>query len=405
MIQLSAALAAYFLFHAAFFGFASHVFGTHPARWKTLGVTFAVNFILFYAASMMMLPLPVNWTLVALLFSVEAKVLYRVPWTDCIGIALIGATVGLSGTIFMRSLCSLALGTPLTAFSNGADNEKALPVVLGFLLSAAAMRAIDIPNNRSVLITVMSERRTLAFLIVELVLCYLYLSLNLLLYESSLNSVIIKLWSIKTAVFVSLGAVMAVWFAYRMASVLSFARRRETLAREIAQNERASAEIEDIADHDELTGCFTRDFATRETARLLAEPRQPVTLVFADLDGLKTVNDLHGHEAGDSYIAAAAMALQSARGSVRDFVARYGGDEFLVVLTGAIAPATLAERMTMAQRTLDETARSERFPFEPTLSWGSASAGEGEGFEDLVARADAAMYRRKRSAKKPPPRA
>ena len=399
MIQLAASLISYFLFHAAVFGFASNMFGIRPARWKTLGVTFAVNFAMFYAVSMLALPLPANWTLVAFLFMIEVKLLYRAHWADCILVALMGAAIGLSATILARSLCSLALGTPLTMFGNGEDNEKALPVVMGFLFAAGSMRAIDIPNDRSVLATVMAERRTLVFLIVELALCYLYLCLNLLLYDSSLNSAVVKLWSIKTSVFVSLGTVIAVWFAYRMASVLSLARRRETLAQEIASDERASAELEELADRDALAGCYTRDYAVREASRLIAGHNMPISLVFADLDGLKKVNDQHGHEAGDSYIAAAASALQSTRSSANDFVARYGGDEFLVVLTGAISQTTLAELMNVAQRTMRATARDGGFPFEPSLSWGWTTATEADDFEALVARADAAMYRRKRSAK------
>ncbi|WP_080800777.1 GGDEF domain-containing protein [Arabiibacter massiliensis] len=398
MLLIVSAMIAYFTCHWAFFGFASHMFGMRPARYKTLGIAFAVNYGLFIAVTFLMLPLPVNWTMIAVLFAVEVKVLYRVNWADCLLVALLGTALGLSSTILMRSLCSLAFDMPLSLLGNGADNAKGLSVILGFLFSAVCLRVIDIPGNRSVLATIMAERRTLAFLIVELVLCYLYLCLNLLLYESSLNSAIVKLWSIKTSVFVALGGVLAVWFSYRMASVLAFARRRETLAREIASDERASAELEELADRDTLTGCFTRDYALREAARLFAQGGRP-TVVFVDLDELKAVNDRHGHEAGDAYLAAAASALQSVRASADDFVARYGGDEFLAVLAGPLAPGALAERMNVVQRSLRATGSSEGFSFEPSMSWGAATADEDEGFEDVVARADAAMYRRKRQVK------
>lgn len=400
MIQLLSSFTTYLLYHVAFFLFVSHLFGARPARWKVYGAAFAVNYGLFIALTMLEIPLILNWMIIALLFTVEIRLLYRVAWSSSLLIALLGACVGLSATIVMRSACALALDMPMAAFSNSytAMNLKALPVALGFLLAAVAWKSIDIQHNRRMLLVVTLEKRAQRFLIIEIALCYLYLCLNLLLFYSPLDSVLVKLWCLKTAVFVSMGSVLATWFSYRLASVFVQTRRHDALVREIDEDERLGAQLQQFADRDALTQCYTRSYAMRALGELL-ERDASFTVVFADLDGLKSVNDQHGHACGDAYIATAAAALEDLRSSTDDFVARYGGDEFLVVLRGSVNETLLVERMNVVQRELLETALESRFPFTPSISWGAASARPGDDIESLIARSDEAMYRRKHSAR------
>lgn len=400
MIELISCLIAYFFYHGAFFAFVSHTLDKQPARWKTYGITCAVNYGLFIALTMFEIPLMFNWLLIAVLFAGEIKLLYRTTWTTSLLLALLGACVGLSATIVMRAACALVLKVPLAAFSNNAEamQLKFLPVLSGFLFAAMAWKGIDIPHNRRILLVITLERRAQRFLAIEMALCYVYLSLNLLLFYSPLDSLLIKLWCLKTAAFVSSGAVLAIWFSYRLASVFVQTRRHDALVREIDAAEQLGAQLRQYADRDALTTCFTRNYGMHALRELL-EQRKPFTLVFADLDGLKSVNDQHGHAYGDIYIATAASALEDLRGSAEDFTARYGGDEFLVVLKGDVRESLLVERMNVLQRELLETAREIELPFEPSISWGAAQSQLDDDVESLIARADAAMYRRKRNAK------
>lgn len=396
VLQSVGSLATYFLYHVAFFAFVSHMFEKRPSPWAVYGAAFAVNYGIFFALTMLEVPLILNWTLIAALFALEVKVLYRRSWQSCLLLALLGACVGLSATIAMRAACALALDVPLAAFSNSYQtmNMKALPVSLGFLTAAIAWKGIDIPNNRRVLYVITMEPRAERFLVIEIALCYLYLCLNLLLFYSPLDSLLIKLWCLKTSVFVSMGSVLAIWFSYRLASVFVQTRRHEALLREIDADERLGAQLRQFADRDALTMCFTRSYAMRKLKKLL-EAGERFTLVFADLDGLKAVNDEHGHSYGDAYIASAASALADLRATADDFVARYGGDEFLIILRSDVNETLLSERMSVMQRELLESAKDIQLPFKPSISWGSAKAQPGDSLESLIARADEAMYRRK----------
>jgi diguanylate cyclase (GGDEF)-like protein len=97
---------------------------------------------------------------------------------------------------------------------------------------------------------------------------------------------------------------------------------------------RREAQAQRLADRDGLTGLYNR----RRMVELLAasisdasQQRQRVGLLFVDLDGFKGINDDYGHSAGDKLLITAASRI-AARTRTGDFVCRYGGDEFVVIL-------------------------------------------------------------------------
>jgi diguanylate cyclase (GGDEF)-like protein len=117
-----------------------------------------------------------------------------------------------------------------------------------------------------------------------------------------------------------------------------------------------------------------------------------VTIVSADLDNLKAVNDRYGHEAGDRLIRAAANLLRKhARGS--DRIARVGGDEFLLLMpeTDRQGATRYLTRVRAAIRRIQATEVSAL-----QLSFGAATVREGESLASVTARADAAMYAAKK---------
>jgi diguanylate cyclase (GGDEF)-like protein len=147
---------------------------------------------------------------------------------------------------------------------------------------------------------------------------------------------------------------------------------------------------------DPLTGLGNRsaweELIASEGARLERYHR-PVSIVSADVDGLKATNDRLGHAAGDRLIRAGADALRSqARGG--DVVARTGGDEFLVLLHEADAAG--AQRYVRRVRAAMARARQQPELGSLSVSIGSATRREGDRLEDVIARADRAMYAAKR---------
>jgi two-component system, cell cycle response regulator len=174
-------------------------------------------------------------------------------------------------------------------------------------------------------------------------------------------------------------------------------RERDHL-RTSANEARAQSELaQERAMTDALTGLLNRYGLQRVLSHEHAEARRynrPLSSLMIDLDNFKTINDTHGHSAGDTALQQVASILtEVVRRS--DMVFRYGGEEFLVLLpeTDLEGAASLAEkiRAAAAARLFGDGARA----FHLTLSAGASSLSDGESGNDMIARADVALYQAK----------
>ena len=149
---------------------------------------------------------------------------------------------------------------------------------------------------------------------------------------------------------------------------------------------------------DGMTGLWNRrHFDLRLESELSRAIRfsEPFAVVFTELDQMKAVNDTYGHQAGDTVLIELARRLTEATREV-DVVARWGGDEFTLLLpnTGVAGAIRLAEKVRHA--VASEPFRVEGGELNITISVGVAAYPEhGSSGKDLVAAADAAMYRAK----------
>ena len=158
------------------------------------------------------------------------------------------------------------------------------------------------------------------------------------------------------------------------------------LARDVTERSRREAELRLLASSDALTGLLNRHaFLALLDERLAAGA---AAVLFLDLDGFKTVNDRHGHAAGDRLLVEAADALRDVLG-VQDVAARLGGDEFAVLVAEPSAARALAVRVTERLRRLPSDSTGAT-----TASVGVA-VGAGVDGDALLADADLAMYRAK----------
>jgi diguanylate cyclase (GGDEF)-like protein len=138
-----------------------------------------------------------------------------------------------------------------------------------------------------------------------------------------------------------------------------------------------------------LTGLFNRAYFDAEMVRMFNSRHYPLSIVIADIDGLKFVNDNCGHTGGDQLIQQAALALQqSFRGE--DVVARIGGDEFAVILQNA--DETTVKEAIKRVRAFQAGINRDKSDYALSISLGSATAENSEQLSSAFKLADSRMY-------------
>jgi diguanylate cyclase (GGDEF)-like protein len=182
-----------------------------------------------------------------------------------------------------------------------------------------------------------------------------------------------------SAAFFLLFFVIIVLYSYSLTANIEKGRRR----------------LEAERDRDHLTGLLNRRALYERAECLLRDPvtgRAPLVVLFADLDRFKAVNDNHGHHVGDRVLAEIGRLFA---GSVRDtdLVARYGGDEFLLILhdMGLVEAAALAGRL---QQALADWSRRENVDLSLSVGLGQYP-DHGTDLKTVIERVDQAMYRSK----------
>ena len=163
---------------------------------------------------------------------------------------------------------------------------------------------------------------------------------------------------------------------------------------DVTARRKAEEYLRYLGAHDVMTGLYNRAFYEEEMKRLHGGRRFPVSILIADMDGLKQTNDSLGHQAGDKLIRRAAEALKAGFRQ-EDVIARIGGDEFAVIMPATDAP-TAKEALA---RVLTMIGLNNKFYGEPTLkiSLGVSTGEKGSDLEAIMRAADDEMYREKRA--------
>lgn len=177
-----------------------------------------------------------------------------------------------------------------------------------------------------------------------------------------------------------------------LAVLAAVSYRRLTVGRRVAR------ELKRVAGTDAVTGLANRRAMLERLDEALAHAHQTgqsLTLVMADVDHFKAINDRHGHDAGDTVLVAIGERLAATLRS-QDTLARWGGEEFLLLLpgTGLQAGQAIAERLRRAISAAPFTVAGESVAL--TITQGLATARPGMDAQSLIKAADQALYEGKR---------
>jgi diguanylate cyclase (GGDEF)-like protein len=195
-------------------------------------------------------------------------------------------------------------------------------------------------------------------------------------------------------------ALVLLFNVYAIYQQLQIRRMQDALGEQVDAMDKIEARTEEVyklALLDSLTGLYNRRCGEQRLAAEVSRTQRnglPLTVIMLDLDGLKYVNDKHGHAAGDELLKFFALRLNKAiRGS--DLAVRLGGDEFLLML-----PECKPEEVRHVLGRLSGLRMDvEGEDVAVTFSAGWANYTPGETPEELIKRADEALYVNKRAAK------
>lgn len=161
--------------------------------------------------------------------------------------------------------------------------------------------------------------------------------------------------------------------------------------KDITERKAKEEEIKYLSYKDKLTNLYNRRFFEEELQRLDTKRQLPISIIMADVNGLKIINDTFGHDKGDKMLIKAAKILDNV---VRkeDILARHGGDEFVILLPQS--DQTTAEKILKRIKKATQKTENEQIPI--SLSFGVATKTQkSEKIEDILKKADDAMYQNK----------
>ncbi len=247
---------------------------------------------------------------------------------------------------------------------------------------------------------IMIDRKNLIFSNSIMFTTYVYLFLSFLLVlpnEDSTGTPVI-------GIFVSLGSILIYLITLMYTKILADLQLNvvqfEKLSEVVAVEERTVRELKETATTDALTSLKQRSVA-EEVISLYLERQQGFFVVLFDIDGLKTANDVYGHDEGDFYIKKVAKILSA--GFAEETVARIGGDEFLVV-GNVFDEFVCMKKVVACYRKIKLIQREYKKPYYTSISYGVVMISSGisgySSFDDIYRLADKRMYSFKKANKR-----
>ncbi len=389
--------AAYFYFNLQYFRTVKKISEIPYLRVWFVLLCFVVNYSVFAVCSLLEFSLILNWILFGFLLLGETFLYTRGSSEYALCSTLIGMLYGLAVNIFCRSIIAIIMNLPLQNFDNhtaSVNNIKGIPVCLGFLLAGMVMQVFSQPSIMKRMQLILKYPRHYTFLLEIMTGMLFYLFLNLLLYSVPLNDLLLKIWSIKSCLFSTVGFYIAIRYTVRICELEDYREKNQQMKQELKMRQWEQERLRQQAALDSLTGLYNRQIA-EETIASMMEQMVSFTLCFLDLDGLKKVNDQYGHEEGDRYIL---TAIKEIRRTCRsgDSLFRYGGDEFLILFIGMEADmaAKRAETINSGLHALEPD-----FSYPLSMSYGVVESPEFPDWKSMLREADRKMYEQKRQKK------
>ncbi|MGO0881535.1 GGDEF domain-containing protein [Clostridioides difficile] len=278
--------------------------------------------------------------------------------------------------------------------SNSITNiYRIFPISFSFIVTGLYFYYKIYENTQISFENILEDKKNLTFLLSLMFVMYLYLCLSLLVYYTAENTLILKLYGIKSSIMVLIGNYIAEKYSFRITQIKSYDIKNQLDYLESIRIEYEIKRLSDTVYTDLLTGFYNRPFANKKLSEWKLNNYE-FTLCFADLNNLKIVNDKFGHQFGDKYISTTAQIIKNLINIEQSLLFRYGGDEFLFLLYKTSA-CQAEQIMIDINHELSKLSNTEDYPYTLSISYGLVEWDGISDTETLIAKADSLMYENK----------
>lgn len=386
-------IVAYWIFGWGYFQFGNQLFKMTISK-TDIFICNVVNFIVFFIVSKMRFHLIWNWTIFFIALYVEAKIFYSGPRKKQLFFSLQAILIGLSTNLLCRSFCALLLNVPLSAFNNQINNVtniKEYPIVIGFISAGLILYKISQGKYIKRIEDILNDSKITNFVIDLIVILYGYLLLNLLLYNYTINDVVLKLWEVVSVIFVVVSYLISLAYAYKNCVLKRYREENFIMQRTIIEQENKTIALKTISQYDSLTEVYNR-VNIENRIKQIQEYQIDFYLCFIDLNYLKLVNDQYGHNYGDKYLIKVAEVLKEL--FPQELIGRYGGDEF-IVLVHDLTKSEIVKKLEQVNVELHNYGVEDGLINTLSISYGIVGGNEKSKYIELIKKADELMYQQK----------
>lgn len=378
----------YYLFSDQFFRFSAKIFDKEII-FKKRFLVFVIVYVWFMIASLLQLPLIINWLVFLLILGIEIHYLLSLDFLISYALSMFCTIVGLAVNIFFRCLFAILMNTPLDMFDKAITDVKKYPILLGFIAMAIFFLTLRNLKFEKKLKELFQNRKSLLFYVWIEAFIYLFLIVQLLIYTQSDNSIGIKLWGIKSALFSVVILVITNIYSLRVAALHYYMNKQHEMHNNLIQEKKDINKLWKLAYTDVLTACGNRQLLNKRLQEYAGYGGE-ITIAFIDINSLKKINDQYGHFEGDRYLRIVSKIFLEGIKNLNIDLFRYGGDEF-IMMSNTLSIDDISEFLEDVNDRLSDNDAGE---YKKSISYGIVH-GESCDYQNLISEADGLMYQHK----------
>lgn len=386
------------LYNYAMFAYNSFIYMPRMELWKIIFLTSIINSLLFIIPQAIHIDNIGPMVLYVICYAIQFNYIYKKNFLSCLFFSmafmlnLYGIGLMSGGVISLVVPGSLAVHRTDSVLRMITTIFSLLPAILEIVIIRAVIKKEKIDRF-------LSHRKSvqMAVLIMGIVFLYSLTVINVNNYQM-IDDIRIAVLNIKVGLICITGFLIAIGYGYIFAIMNLYQKQFENYATLIQKEQESIHELSLTVQKDSFTGLYLRDVAI-ERMQFYKKNSMQFYTIFVDMDGLKTVNDIYGHNEGDFYIQQVVEILK--RNFIGTIVSRIGGDEFLITGTSYDLDTPLQNTLMLYEEVKAIKVKNDKH-YNTSISYGLVNIDETARFdvENIIKIADERMYEFKQVNKK-----